>query len=59
MSEIPVFYDIFDEINSIGKEYGLLPQIIIVDHFSGSELIYKEEFLGYVRCDWRDGRHLI
>lgn len=54
-----MYKTIFDEINSIGKDYGILPQIIIVDHVSGSELIQKEEFLSYVRRDWRDGRHLI
>lgn len=54
-----MYKTIFDEINSIGNDYGILPQIIIVDHVSGSELTYKEEFLSYVRRDWRDGRHLI
>lgn len=54
-----MYKTIFDEINSIGKKYGILPQIIIVDHVSGSELTHKEEFLSYVRRDWRDGRHLI
>lgn len=54
-----MYKTIFDEINSIGKDYGILPQIIIVDHVSGSELTHKKEFLSYVRRDWRDGRHLI
>lgn len=54
-----MYKTIFDEINSIGKDYGLLPQIIIVDHVSGSELEQKDEFLSYVRKDWRDGEHLI
>ena len=54
-----MYKTIFDEINSIGKDYGFLPQIIIVDHVSGSELDQKEEFLSYVRRDWRNGGHLI
>lgn len=54
-----MYKTIFDEINSIGKDYGILPQIIIVDHVSGSELTDKKEFLSYVRKDWRDVRHLI
>lgn len=54
-----MYKTIFDEINSIGKDCGILPQIIIVDHVSGSELTHKKEFLSYVRRDWRDGRHLI
>ena len=54
-----MYKTIFDEVNLIGKDYGILPQIIIVDHVSGKELTHKEEFLSYVRRDWRDGRHLI
>ena len=54
-----MYKTIFDEVNLIGKDYGILPQIIIVDHVSGTELTHKEEFLSYVRRDWRDGRHLI
>lgn len=54
-----MYKTIFDEINSIGKDYGVLPQIIIVDHVSGSELVNQDEFLSYIRKDWRDGNHLI
>ena len=54
-----MYKTIFDEIKSIGEDYSVLPQIIIVDHVSGSELNQKDEFLSYVRRDWRDGKHLI
>ncbi len=54
-----MYKTIFNEINSIGNICGILPQIIIVDHVSGSELTDKEEFLSYVRSDWRSGKHLI
>lgn len=54
-----MYKTIFDEINAIGNDYGDLPQIIIADHVTGSELGIKDEFNSYVRCDWRNGRHLI
>ena len=41
------------------KDTGILPQIIIVDHVSGDNLECKEEFNGYVRCNWRNGKALI
>lgn len=54
-----MYKTIFDEINSIGKDTGILPQIIIVDHVDGKELECKEEFEGYIRCNWRNHRALI
>lgn len=54
-----MYKTIFDEINYIGKETGTLPQIIIVDHVDGNNLECKQEFDGYVRCNWRNGRALI
>ena len=54
-----MYKTIFDEINFIGKETGILPQIIIVDHVDGNNLECKQEFDGYVRCNWRNGRALI
>ena len=54
-----MYKTIFDEINFIGKETGTLPQIIIVDHVDGNNLECKQEFDGYVRCNWRNGRALI
>lgn len=54
-----MYKTIFDEIKLIGKDTGILPQIIIVDHVSGDNLECKEEFNGYVRCNWRNGKALI
>lgn len=54
-----MYKTIFDEINFIGKETGTLPQIIIVDHVDGNNLECKQEFDGYIRCNWRNGRALI
>ena len=39
-----MYKTIFDEINSIGEDTGILPQIIIVDHVDGKNLECKEEF---------------
>lgn len=54
-----MYKTIFDEINSIGKETGVLPQILIVDHVAGNDLEIKKEFSSYVRKDWRNGEALI
>lgn len=54
-----MYKTIFDEINLIGDETGILPQIIIVDHVDGNSLECKEEFNRYVRCNWRNGQALI
>ena len=54
-----MYKTIFDEINSIGKDTGILPQIIIVDHVDGKNLECKEEFEGYIRCNWRNNTGLI
>ena len=54
-----MYKTIFDEINNIGKETGVLPQILIVDHVDGNDLEIKDEFLSYVRKDWRNGEALI
>lgn len=54
-----MYKTIFDEINSIGKDTGILPQIIIVDHVDGKKLECKEEFQGYIRCNWRHNKGLI
>ena len=54
-----MYKTIFDEINNIGKETGVLPQILIVDHVDGNDLEIKAEFLSYVRKDWRNGEALI
>lgn len=54
-----MYKTIFDEINSIGNDTGILPQIIIVDHVDGNNLENKKEFEGYVRRNWREGKALI
>jgi len=54
-----IYKTIFDEVNNIGTITGFLPQILIVDHVDGKDLEIKEEFLSYVRKDWRNGEGLI
>lgn len=54
-----MYKTIFDEINSIGKDTGILPQIIIVDHVDGKNLECKKEFEGYICCNWRNSIGLI
>ena len=54
-----MYKTIFDEINSIGEDTGILPQIIIVDHVDGKNLECKEEFERYIRCNWRNKTGLI
>ena len=54
-----MYQTIFDEINSIGRDVGILPQIIIVDHVDGSSLESKDEFEKYVRRCWRNDNGLI
>ena len=54
-----MYKTIFDEINSIGKDTGILPQIIIVDHVDGKNLECKEEFERYIQCNWRNEKGLI
>lgn len=54
-----IYTTIFNEIKSIEKETGILPQIIIVDHVDGGHLNCKEEFESYIRCNWRNGSALI
>lgn len=54
-----MYKTIFDEINSIGEDTGILPQIIIVDHVDGKNLECKDEFEGYIRCNWRNNTGLI
>lgn len=54
-----MYKTIFDEIKYIGKDTGILPQMIIVDHVYGDNLDCKEEFNNYIRCNWRNGEALI
>ncbi|MBR2411201.1 MAG: DUF3732 domain-containing protein [Clostridia bacterium] len=54
-----MYKTIFDEINSIGEDTNILPQIIIVDHVDGDKLECKDEFLKYIRCNWRNNKALI
>lgn len=54
-----MYKTIFDEINSIDEETGILPQIIIVDHVDGKNLECKNEFERYIRCNWRNNTGLI
>jgi hypothetical protein len=54
-----MYKTIFDEINSIGNDTGVLPQILVVDHVNGNDLDIKDEFASYIRSDWRNGEALI
>lgn len=54
-----MYKTVFDEINSIGKDTGNLPQMILVDHVDGKDLEIKDEFESYVRAEWRNGKALI
>ena len=54
-----MYKTIFDEVNSIGKDTGILPQIMIVDHVNGDKLECREEFKRYIRCNWRNNTGLI
>ncbi|WP_035175005.1 DUF3732 domain-containing protein [Bacillus atrophaeus] len=54
-----MYKTIFEEINSIGEDTGIIPQILIVDHVDGQDLEIKDEFASYVRGDWRNGKALI
>ncbi len=54
-----MYKTIFDEIAEISKDTGIIPQIIIVDHVDGYDLEVKDEFISYIRANWRDGRGLI
>ncbi len=54
-----MYKTIFNEIKSIGEDTGTLPQIIIVDHVDGKNLECKDEFEGYIRCNWRNNNALI
>lgn len=54
-----MYKTIFDEVNGIAADTGVLPQVLIVDHVDGHALEIKEEFLGYTKCNWTDGAALI
>ena len=54
-----MYKTIFDEVTSIAKDTGVLPQMIIVDHVDSNSFDDKEEFNRYVRCNWRNGQALI
>lgn len=54
-----MYQTIFNEINSIEEDTGVLPQIIIVDHVDGNDLDCSQEFNSYVRCNWRNNTALI
>lgn len=54
-----MYKTIFDEVLSIEKDTGILPQVLIVDHVDGHALEIKNEFLQYTRYNWTDGKALI
>ena len=54
-----MYKTIFDEIGSIEKDTGILPQILIVDHVDGHALEIRDEFLKHTRYNWTNGMALI
>lgn len=54
-----MYKTIFDEIENINEITNINPQIIIVDHVDGNQLIEKERFSKFTRRDWRGGKALI
>lgn len=54
-----MYKTIFDEIENINKTTNINPQIIIVDHVDGNQLIEKEKFIKFTRKDWRGGSAFI
>lgn len=54
-----MYKTIFDEVNGIAADTGVLPQLLIVDHVDGHALDNKEEFLKHRRYNWVDGVALI
>ena len=54
-----MYKTIFDEVNGIAADTGVLPQVLIVDHVDGHALDNKEEFIKHRRYNWVDGVALI
>jgi hypothetical protein len=54
-----MYKTIFDESENINETTNINPQIIIVDHVDGNQLIEKERFSKFTRRDWRGGNALI
>ena len=54
-----MYKTIFDEIYSIEKDTGVLPQILIVDHVDGHALEIKDTILKCTRYNWIEGKALI
>jgi hypothetical protein len=54
-----MYATIFKEIEKIGLDTNVLPQLIIVDHVDGNLLKVKDEFISYRRKDWRNKDGLI
>jgi hypothetical protein len=54
-----MYQTIFKEILDITEQTGITPQVIIVDHVDGEELLVKDTFKQNTVRDWREGRALI
>lgn len=54
-----MYKTIFDEIENINETSNINPQIIIVDHVDGKQLLEEDRFGKYCRRDWRGGNALI
>ena len=54
-----MYKSIFDEIQVIQKDTGILPQVIIVDHVNVTKLVHGEELQKFIRCNWFHNQGLI
>lgn len=54
-----IYSTLFEEVDLIQRETGIIPQLIVVDHVSDEFLDQKERFDAALRCEWRNGAKLI
>lgn len=54
-----IYSTLFEEVELIQKQTGIIPQLIVVDHVSNEFLDQKERFDAALRCEWRNGKKLI
>lgn len=54
-----IYSTLFEEVELIQKQTGIMPQLIVVDHVSNEFLDQKERFDAALRCEWRNGKKLI
>lgn len=54
-----IYNTLFEEVELIREQTGIIPQLIIVDHVSNEFLDQKEQFDAALRCEWRHDKKLI